>query len=97
MSSENVLVITKHPMRLVFDRTANTGTVNIHCEENNLCLIVSFLTASLMFLYNELDLDYSLNLSTRNTLHGLTFDEIESILSFYDVAARYSLSVEASK
>ena len=84
MFSNSFLVITKHPLRLVFDRpTANTGSVNIHCEINNFCLIVNFLNSSLISIYSELDLDYSLNLSTKNTIHGLTFDELESILKFY--------------
>ncbi|MCA3940374.1 hypothetical protein JKP09_18935 [Vibrio vulnificus] len=99
MSTETFLFINKHPIRLVFDRSApNAGVVNIHCEENNFCQIVRFLTSSLIFFFNEVDLDYSLNLSTESTIHGLTFDEIESILNFYEVNPRYSLSVcEASK
>jgi hypothetical protein len=88
MSSNSFLVITKHPLKMVFDRpTANTGSVNIHCETNDFSLIVNFLTVSLLHIYNELELDYSLNLSTKNTLHGLTFDELQSILQFYGFAS----------
>ncbi|MGR3098103.1 hypothetical protein [Vibrio vulnificus] len=99
MSTENFLFINKHPIRLVFDRSmSNAGVVNIHCEENNFCLIVKFLTSSFIFFFNEVDLDYSLNLSTESTIHGLTFDELESIFNFYEVSSRYSLPVcEASK
>ncbi|ELP4435559.1 hypothetical protein QUO04_003691 [Vibrio vulnificus] len=96
---EPFLFINKHPIRLVFGRSMpNAGIVNINCEENNFCQNVKFLTSSLIFFFNEVDLDYSLNLSTESTIHGLTFDELQSILNFYDVSSRYSLPVyEASK
>lgn len=87
MSSNSFLVITHYPLKMVFDRpTTNTGRVNIHCETNDFSLVINFLTASLIHIYNELDLDYSLNLSTENVVHGLTFDELQSVLQFYGFA-----------
>lgn len=88
MCSNSFLVVNKHPLKMVFHRPRpDTGIVNISCDSIDFFLTVNFLNASLTYVYNELDLDYSLNLSTTDVAHGLTFDELQSILQFYGFAS----------